>query len=93
MANETFVICDPPPGGRYLPVIVEGQNGKLEIRIKGYGDYYSDDDAGTPILLEVNNGVVQLVVWSDINQQDPTHVIKLEDAREDKRKDESDNEE
>jgi hypothetical protein len=40
---------------------------------------YEDHCGGEPILLE-NYDHVRLVVWSDINQEDPTHDIDLSKA-------------
>ncbi|MAG25945.1 hypothetical protein CMI47_10240 [Candidatus Pacearchaeota archaeon] len=54
----------------------------------GYGDFSSADGEGEPILLEICEGKLRLVIWGDINKEDPTHIIDLEGAREDKRKDE-----
>lgn len=57
----------------------------LMIAVKGYGEACSGDGDGHPILLERYQGQLRLVVWGDINQEDPTHIISLEDAREDRR--------
>ena len=57
------------------------------IKAEGYGDYTSADGLGMPIVLEHYEGELRLLVWSDINQEEPTHIISLEGAREDKRKD------
>lgn len=57
----------------------------LEIRPLGYGDCTSKDNCGCPIVLEIWEGQLRLVVWADINSEDPTHIIDLENARESKR--------
>ncbi len=44
------------------------------------------DGYGEPILLEYRDGIPYLVVWGDINQEDPTHTIDLSGAFESKRK-------
>jgi hypothetical protein len=54
----------------------------LAIAPCGYGDHYSEDGTGSPILLEFVNGVPRLLVWADINEGDPTHVIDLGGASE-----------
>jgi len=57
----------------------------LLINPEGYGDHDSVDGCGTPVLLERYKGRLRLIVWADINQEGPTHMISLEGAREDNR--------
>ena len=64
---------------------VTEQGGALLIRLDGYGDFCSADGQGTVVALEVAEGYPRVLVWADINQEDPTHTISLENAREDKR--------
>ena len=71
----------------FVPTIEYTSAGQLAIKVKGLGDQYSADGEGVPILLEVFEGRVLLRVWSDINKEDPTHVIDLSGAREDARLD------
>ena len=59
----------------------------MVIEAKGYGNAGVEDGHGSPVILEVYNGSLRLVVWADINQEDPTHIIDLEGAREDSRSD------
>lgn len=75
---------------KVIAVEAEQEARSIVIKPEGYGDFHSEDGNGTPILLEFWEGQLRLVVWADINSQDPTHVIDLEGAREDKRNDESD---
>lgn len=63
-----------------VPVEVVFQNGALFLRPKGTGDAASLEE-GYPIMLEYYEKSVRLVVWSDINQQDPTHIIFLDGAK------------
>lgn len=51
----------------------------------GYGDSNSEPGNGAPIYLELYEGELRLLVWSDINSEEPTHVISLEGAKEDRR--------
>jgi len=37
---------------------------------------------GAPIYLEVLDNDVVLYIWADINQEDPTHIINLSQAKE-----------
>lgn len=69
-----------------LPIRVEvNGNENILIRAKGYGDFCSADGEGYPILIEQGNGVLRVVIWGDINQEDPTHIIELGDAKESNR--------
>ena len=66
-------------------VEISREKGKLAIIIHpdGYGTL--DGDYG-PILLERHEGQIRLVVWGDINKEDPTHTICLDGAMEARRK-------
>ncbi|MFA5419530.1 MAG: hypothetical protein WC341_13850 [Bacteroidales bacterium] len=55
----------------------------LQIQPEGTGTFEGDF---APIVLEFYEGKVRLLVWSDINAQDPTHVIELPGALETARK-------
>lgn len=57
----------------------------LMIGAEGYGEMTAEDGYGFPIVLEYHEGAFRLLVWSDINEEDPTHIISLEGAREDVR--------
>ena len=54
----------------------------LVVKAEGYGDAHSSEGNGYPIMLEVYEGDLRLLVWSDINNEDPTHIISLNGARE-----------
>lgn len=76
---------DSETGKEYLVTIQQGNPLFLNIGIEGHGDYVSEDGCGFPLTLEIFNGKLLLNVWADINKEDPTHIIDLEGAREDKR--------
>ena len=59
------------------------------LMFKGYGDACSGD-YGSPILIEIDNGALRVVVWSDINTEDSTHSISLCGALESNWKGEED---
>jgi len=42
-------------------------------------------------MVEFFNGEMRVIVWDDINVEDPTHIISLEGAREDVREIDEDN--
>lgn len=65
---------------------VEFGSHNIYIRFEGYGDCASEDGHGDPIMIEIHNGVPRVIVWGDINKEDPTNIISLEGAQEDKRK-------
>ncbi len=62
----------------------EGMN-CIEIKPKGYGDFASADGCGVPIIVEVYEGRLRVILFPDINKDDAT-VIDMEGAREDARK-------
>lgn len=65
-----------------IEVEIEATKDGILIRPKGYGDHYTENGHGWPVLVELCNGQPRLVVWSDINQEDPTHIISLDGAAE-----------
>ena len=64
-----------------LPVNVMAESGKLWIGPAGYGDKTSIDGYGWPIGLEIWEGRLRLIVFGNINVEDP-QIIDLENARE-----------
>lgn len=68
-----------------LQILIASSPSGINICPKGYGDFDSQTGFGSPIYLEVYEGELRLVVWADINEQEPTHVISLVAAREDRR--------
>lgn len=59
----------------------------LSIQIKGYGDYSSMTEPGNPIYLEKYNNKLRAIIYSDINLQEPTHIICLDKAKQSNRQD------
>lgn len=82
--NKTrrFILKDVMGNENDLEVVVEGNELAISIRPKGFGDCCSADGHGSPILLENRAGKPFLIVWGDINKEDPTHVIDLSEAEE-----------
>ena len=58
--------------------------GKLYFAPKGYGDAGSLDGHGSPIGIEIYEGRLRVILWTDINTEDPT-IIDMEGARESQR--------
>lgn len=61
---------------------VECSNGALWIAVDGYGDFGSADGHGMPIKIEWYDGALRVLLWSDINIEDPTVHCVMEGARE-----------
>lgn len=69
--------------GKECKVNIESDdNGVLYIEPEGYGDFYSNDGDGTPIMIEFDTKGIRIVAWADINQQEPTHTIDMRNALE-----------
>jgi len=76
-------LCD---GQRSIQVEVAEEPGGLALYPAGYGLNTCADGTAGPILLELHEGRLRLIVWDDINLEDPSHIIDLESAREDQRR-------
>ena len=85
MSKETFTIsikeqCTESPA-KVVRVNVLSETGKLWIQPEGYGDKTSADGHGYPVSLGIWQGRLRLIVFSDINAEDP-QIIDLENAKE-----------
>lgn len=60
----------------------------ITLKIAGHETCNGIDDA--VVLLELYEGVPRLIVWADINSEEPTHIIDLSGADKKKRKNPSD---
>lgn len=85
MPKMTVELRDQQTGNK-IPVLIETITGSLFVRPKGMGENLMPEGFGYPIMLEYYEGSIRLVVWSDINQEDPTHTISLDGAFESLRK-------
>lgn len=85
--EPSVTLKDVSGGKRSILVGVrgEGDNAGLLIRPDGYGCCNCDDGTTGPVYLEVHEGRLRLIVWADINDEEPTHIIDLEGAREERR--------
>lgn len=43
--------------------------------------FSSCEENGQPVLIESNKGILNVYIWSDINKEDHTHHVCLEDAK------------
>ena len=64
-----------------IPVHLLCEHGKLWVRPNGYGDACSEDGQGFPVALELWQGQLRLVVFDDINNEEP-QILDLENARQ-----------
>ena len=78
--------CSELPGKK-IPVNIMVDHGKLWIQPVGYSDKTSSDGHGWPIGMEIWEGRLRLIIFDDINTEDP-RIIDLENARECSRDDE-----
>ena len=70
-----------------LPVLISiNDKENITIKAKGYADYCSAKGDGYPILIEQASGNLRIVIWGDVNKEDPTHIIELDGAKESNRK-------
>lgn len=54
----------------------------FRLRPRGYGDYCSKEGEGIPVIIEQFQGTLRVVIWANINEEEPTHIISLEKAKE-----------
>lgn len=64
-----------------LNVDFDKTHGQLWIGANGYTDHCSNDNEGFFCGVEKSEGVLRLVVWADINDESPTHIIELDKAK------------
>jgi hypothetical protein len=77
--------CDQPNDKPHLPIKIVGNGGQILIGFEGYGEHGADVEHATPVLIEVWDGKLRVIVFGDINNEDPTHTIEMEGARESNR--------
>jgi hypothetical protein len=66
-----------------INIDIESYGSDIEIQPDGYTGIHG---SGCPVLIELWNDELRVVVWGDVNQEDPTHIISLEGAKESNRK-------
>ena len=64
-----------------IKVDILSEGGQLWLRPEGFGEKCAADGAGYPIGLEIWQGKLRLIVFDDINKEDP-QIIELEKAKE-----------
>ena len=68
-----------PQGASTTKVRIMREAGKLAITLHPEGHGTLDGDFA-PVVIELKDKTVRLIVWADINQEDPTHIIPLDGA-------------
>ncbi|MBM4103160.1 MAG: hypothetical protein FJ263_03795 [Planctomycetes bacterium] len=71
-----------------IPIQLVCENGQLWIHPQGYGEKCAEDGDGFPIGIEIWEDKLRLIVFNDINSEDP-QIINLENAKESCRIEES----
>jgi len=67
-----------------IKVNILSEDGQIWIQPKGYGEKCTIDGAGYPIGIEIWQGRLRLIVFEDINREEP-QIIDLEKAKESRR--------
>ena len=85
MAKETYTInvkeqC-PDVSPIKIKVNILSEGGQIWIQPNGYGEKCAMDDEGWPVGIEIWQGRLRLIVFDDINTEEP-QIIDLETARE-----------
>lgn len=75
--------CNEPHAPALGLSIVRAKDG-ISITPEGFGHNEMED--GPPILIEIHEGRLRVLVWPNINSADP-QIIDMENARESKRRD------
>lgn len=63
---------------RTIEARIETSERGIFITLDGYEDLNGGLET---VLIELANGEPQVVIWSDINKEDPTHIISLKEAK------------
>lgn len=71
--------------GSTVDATIEADEHGMNLAFAGYGDHVSADGFGRPVFIELHDGKLTIHVWTDIREEDTTHVLSLEDARESRR--------
>ena len=61
---------------------IEMWSAGIELFFSGYGVNSTESGYGYPVYVALSDGRLQVWVWSDINQEEATYTITLENARE-----------
>jgi len=87
MSKQTTVhgVLKDDVTGKTIKARVGFDCGKILVSIDGYGELMAKNGYGNPVIVDYYDGKVQVIIWSDINKEDPTASISLEGAKESNR--------
>lgn len=77
-----------PEGTKEIPVCTSLDNNFIQFEAEGFNTCGTCDEQEIGrgiksfVAVEIWQDELRLLVWADINQEDPTHIISLEGARE-----------
>lgn len=70
-----------------IRTVVDMKNGLgIGISFDGYSDFNSSGDSGTPVFIEKYNDALRVLIYNDIEKDEPSHIITLDGARTQQRK-------
>ena len=64
-----------------IKVNILSEGGQIWIQPEGFGEKCAMDDEGWPVGIEIWQGRLRLIIFDDINREDP-QIIDMENARE-----------
>jgi hypothetical protein len=82
--STTLSDVHPDHDGK-LPIRLAVSPNGVSMHAEGYGDCGTAEGHGTPVFIELYRGELRVLVWANINREDPPHIISLAGAREDRR--------
>ncbi|MFA6424711.1 MAG: hypothetical protein WCW64_00830 [Phycisphaerae bacterium] len=87
MYEKTYTIKEQSPDFPSIEITLKvlSEGGKIWIQPKGYGEKCAMDGEGFPIGIEIWQGRLRLIVFDNINSEDP-QIIDMESAKETARK-------
>jgi len=87
MLPTATIIKEQCPDVQHVEIKVNilSEGGQIWIQPEGYGEKCATDGEGFPVGIEIWQGRLRLIVFDDINREDP-QIIDLESARETARK-------
>ena len=88
LANESISLIDQNPEYKTKRKIgITGDSNLVSVEVDGHNNCVTCDNAEfgkghrAIVSFEVWEGELRCLVWADINQEDPTHVISLDGAK------------
>jgi len=79
-----FEIKDVAQEGSIKGEIKIGAHG-IYIKLDGHGEKNMPPGYGEPVMIEFYDDQARVIIWSDINDEEPTHHVRLDGAKEEKR--------